>query len=233
MADRFFLETPIADGLATLGNEQAHHLTKVMRAKVGDQIGLFDGKGVEYEAQIVAISKKSASLEVISSQSKPDLTPELTIAVALPKGDRQKFLVEKLVELGANKLIPLGTKRGVAVANAKAIDRIKKQVVEATKQCRRSHLMKVGELQDVKQLIEKSQPDECHLFLADPYSKNKLSEADLQDEKQIIIAIGPEGGFSNAENESFVNSSWQPISFSPNVLRIETAAVSAIAILRS
>ena len=145
MSQRFFLDSnPGSDRLAagdaiTLEGDQAHHAINVMRFNAGDQIVLFDGTGIEYVATVEEVQKKSISLAIIESvENSRSLKTSITIAVALPKGDRQKFLVEKLVELGVQTLIPLKTKRAVAVPNPKVIARLSKQVVEASKQCGRA-----------------------------------------------------------------------------------------------
>ena len=144
MAHRFFLpDFPLQDTV-TLDGDQAHHAAQVMRFEVGDSIILFDGQGTEATCEINAISRKRVEL-TIKDRNTADraLSTELTMAVALPKKDRQKFLIEKLVELGVDRLIPVQAERSVAEANQKVIERIKKQVIEACKQCERNRLMQI------------------------------------------------------------------------------------------
>lgn len=230
MADRFYLSQPVTGGRATLYDDQAHHLSRVMRAKPGDQAILFDGCGNEYAATIEDVSKKNVTLTIDSTTSVPDPNqPEIVVACALPKGDRQKFLVEKLVELGANRFVPLKTQRSVAEASTKVIERIEKQVIEASKQCRRSWLMQVEPQETVDSLVVAFADFEGSRLVADPYSSSHdlLLRAD-----PCVIAIGPEGGFSDQEASVFAKHNWTPVCFSPNVLRIETAAAAAVAIAR-
>ena len=234
MADRYFLGSPIVDGKATLDDDQAAHLCKVMRAKPGDEVVLFDGQGNEFVCETETVSKKSVTLIVKSSQLVADLSPKISVAVALPKGDRQKFLVEKLVELGASKLIPCATRRGVAVANEGALNRLRKQVVEATKQCRRGRLMEVDTPRSIAQLIDAAndcEPDQIKL-IADPYTDKDLANLEV-GQAPTWIAIGPEGGFDEAELEQLEAAGWTKVRISQQVLRIETAAIAAIAILRA
>ena len=135
MSHRFFLDSEIRDGRTILDGDQAHHAIHVMRSKVGDEVVLFDGKGTEHTALVVAAAKKMLHLEISSSRAiDRTVQREVTIAVALPKGDRQKFLVEKLVELGVSRLVPLKTTRSVAVATGNVIDRMNRHVIEASKQ---------------------------------------------------------------------------------------------------
>ena len=230
MADRFYLSQPVADGRATLSGDQAHHLSRVMRSKPGDQVILFDGCGNEYAATIDDVSKKNVTLTIESTTSVADPNqPEVVVACALPKGDRQKFLVEKLVELGANRFVPLNTQRSVAEASSKVIERIEKQVVEASKQCRRSWLMQVDAQETVDSFIGTFAGFEGSRLVADPYAS---SHDLLHRAEPSVIAIGPEGGFSEQELQAFAESNWTPVCFSPNVLRIETAAAAAVAIAR-
>lgn len=230
MAERFFLSQPVDDGIATVAGDQAHHLSRVMRAKPGDQVILFDGRGNEYDATIKEVSKKSVSLAIDSAQTVEDPNqPEIFIACALPKGDRQKYLVEKLVELGANRLIPLKTSRSVAEASEKALDRIRKQVIEASKQSRRSWLMEVSEEATIASLLTDFADFGGSRLVADPYASAGDS---LLNDDPAVIAVGPEGGFSPDESQSFTDAGWTNVCFSPNVLRVETAAAAAVAIAR-
>src|SRR4051794_3192446 len=123
MSQRFFVETPIGDAsMARLTDAEAQHLAKVMRASVGDQLIAFDGSGCEFLAQVAKIGKTGVDLEILERRPvERELAHPLTLAVALPKGDRQKILVEKLVELGVTRLIPLETERSVAEATPAAL----------------------------------------------------------------------------------------------------------------
>ena len=132
MAPRYFLEQPPVDDAALLSGAEAHHLAHVMRARPHDEVLLFAGRG-EYRAagapvrrQVVAL-RGHAAPRVDRRASRP-----VTLAVALPKGDRQKFLVEKAVELGVARLIPLETTRGVAQPGDNALDRLRRAQKEAS-----------------------------------------------------------------------------------------------------
>lgn len=231
MAERFFLTEPVVDGKTMLSDDQAHHLSRVMRAQCGDEVTLFDGRGNEHLATIDSIAKRSVSLTVASSQQIPDPNqPEIIIASALPKGDRQKFLIEKLVELGTNRFIPLRTRRGVAAANSKVIARMEKQVIEASKQCRRDWLMQIDPELDIESLKDNFRDFAGQRLLGDPRTD---VQSPLRYNVASVVAIGPEGGFTDDESNSLIDDGWTPVCFSPNVLRIETAAVATIAILRS
>src|SRR3972149_595754 len=142
MSDRFFSSQPIASEHVTLAGPEAHHLLHVMRAKVGEQVTLFDGSGAEFDAEIARCGRSEVDLRVLERREiDRELAFELVIGVPLPKGDRQKWLVEKLTELGVTELVPLVTERGVAQPTDSALERLERGVIEAAKQCGRNRLM--------------------------------------------------------------------------------------------
>lgn len=240
MAHRFFLPDFPQQGSVTLEGDQAHHATQVMRFEVGDSIILFDGQGAEASCEIVSISKKRVELTILQrSSADRSLSTELTMAVALPKNDRQKFLIEKLVELGVSRLIPVQAERSVAAANKKVLQRIEKQVVEACKQCERNRLMQITEPMTFEQIKSwaDQQPEPVRQWIADPY--NGISIAAVNDEvaatagsagKHELVAIGPEGGFSDAELARAVEAGFRLLRIGPTILRVETAAIASAAI---
>src|SRR5215475_4969827 len=112
MPDRYFLETPPADDTARLTGPEAHHLAHVMRAKPGLEVTLFDGSGREWLARVDEVGRSEVTLALISCREVDrELSLPITLAVALPKGDRQRWLVEKATELGVTRLVPLVTER--------------------------------------------------------------------------------------------------------------------------
>src|SRR6185369_1356862 len=146
MSERFFSPHPISAGGMMLDGPEAHHLLHVMRASVGDEVTLFDGSGAEFRATVVTLRRADAELRIVErNEIDRELPFALVVGVALPKGDRQKWLVEKLTELGVTTLVPLVTERSVAQPAAAAVDRLRRYVIEAAKQCGRNRLMKIAE----------------------------------------------------------------------------------------
>lgn len=237
MSYRFFHAQPPLDGEFQLIGDQAHHAINVMRYRVGDQIVIFDGRGNEHDAEIEALTKKQLTARLLNSrQLDRSLSRSITIAVALPKGDRQKFLIEKLVELGVSTLVPLSTSRSVAEVKPKVIERIEKQIIEASKQCGRNFLMEVAPSLSVSQLCEVGSASEPPLaedalkLLAHPYDSRQLAEFSPERTQSVAVAIGPEGGFDDSEVMDLIKAGWQPVSLGPTILRIETAALAAASI---
>src|SRR5262245_53662296 len=144
MSERFFIAAPITDEQAILDGPEAHHLAHVMRAQAGQTVTLFDGSGYEFVAEIKAISKREVQLTIVERREANRESPvKLTLAVALPKGERQRWLIEKAVELGVTGLIPVQTERGVAQPSETALERLRRGVIEASKQCGRNRLMEI------------------------------------------------------------------------------------------
>lgn len=238
MSHRFFLRDIPTEAALKLSGEQAHHAANVMRFKTGDTIEVFDGRGNSCVADILGVGKKQLTAEIRSrSFQPPDLIRPLTLAVALPKGDRQKFLVEKLVELGVRRLLPLKTRRSVSVGNDKVIERLNKQVVEACKQCGRNWLMaiqpevSIDELSHVPQLDSGGEQSALRL-LADPGCDMPISGLCGQvTDVEVIAAVGPEGGFDSDEVDQLTKAGWQKVGLGPSILRVETAALAIASVL--
>ena len=235
MSQRFFVETPIVGDRARLIGPEAHHLAKVMRAQVGDSVQLFDGSGVEFNARIEHRKKDSAELAILERRAiDRELPFVLTIAVALPKGERQKWLLEKLVELGVTRLVPLVTERGVAQPVDQAVERLGRAVVEASKQCGRNRLLAVCPPSEAREWFRSAPPDALR-WIADPAgaplvnSTPDASSSSASSGNELCFAVGPEGGFTPDEVSAAHASGWQSVSLGRRILRIETAAIALAA----
>jgi 16S rRNA (uracil1498-N3)-methyltransferase len=229
MSERFFLAAPPSAGRAVLAAEEARHLARVLRGKVGDEIVVFAGGGIEWPARIVRIGRDEVELE--TGEPRPDLPtagPPLTLAVALPKGERQKWLVEKLTELGVARLVPLVTARGVAEATASARARLERGVIEACKQCGRNRLMAIDEPQSVATLLGAA-PPAARAFIADPLGAALDPTAAHHGATELLALVGPEGGFTPEELAAATAAGAVRASLGPHILRIETAAIALAA----
>ena len=229
MSERFFITTQPTGDRAVLEGDEARHLTRVLRAKVGDTVSLFDGRGREWPARVAAIGRDRVELDT----AEPAIDPQpagipVTLAVALPKGDRQKWMVEKLTELGAARLIPLETTRGVAEATASAQARLERVVIEACKQCGRNTLMEISAGRPLDRLLAEVPAGAC-VVIAHPGGTPLDVAAMPTTATEIIALVGPEGGFTDEELGVADRAGVIRISLGPHILRVETAAIALAA----
>lgn len=223
MADRYFVESPITGQRAIVTDSEAHHLLHVMRAKPGMEVVLFDGAGAEFQARVEKLSRSSVELTIMSRHEVDrELPGTMTLGVALPKGDRQKWLVEKVVELGAQRLVPLVTTRGVAQPVTQALARLKRAVIEASKQCGRNRLMEIVEPMAWETFVQTSDPSASRL-IAHPEAGARLETLPISG--NVSLAVGPEGGFTDDEVAVARQAGWQAVDLGTRILRVETAAV--------
>lgn len=231
MSRRFFVDSPITGDAAVLTGQEAQHLSKVMRAKVGDELILFDGGGAEFTARVEKIGRAQVDLSIITKcEIDRELPFRLVIGVALPKGDRQRWLVEKLVELGVTELVPLVTARGVAQPIGNALERLQRAVVEASKQCGRNRLMVVGEACTLETFLANASDSNLRL-IAHPPAIGDAAASWISRAERVVVAIGPEGGFTDQELAIAEQQHWNKVSLGSRVLRTETAAVAIAAVI--
>ncbi|MCX7426011.1 MAG: RsmE family RNA methyltransferase [Planctomycetia bacterium] len=230
MTDRYFVEPAISGDTAVLAGPEAHHLTHVKRARPGARVTLFDGSGAEFPAEVRTIGRGEVVLSVLGRDEIDRESPiELTLAVSLPKGDRQRWLVEKCTELGVSGIVPLITTRSVVQPGPQAAKRLARAVIEASKQCGRNRLLAIRDAQGWADFV--ASPVACDRFntlrlVAHPAATTTpmdLLGAGLPD--RVLLAVGPEGGFTPEEVELALAAGWRAIDLGPRILRIETAAV--------
>jgi 16S rRNA (uracil1498-N3)-methyltransferase len=240
MSERFFVEQPIEGDQAILVGAEAHHLCHVLRARRGEFVTLFDGTGCEYRARIEAIARAHVSLSVLDkSLVDRELPFSLTLGVSLPRGDRQKWMVEKLSELGATRLVPLLAQRTVAEPGAAARERLRRAAIEAAKQCGRNRLLEIDEPVQLADFLAAASPAGQRWFLhpqTPPDDDTCGAESPSMPHSPIpspgtavVIAVGPEGGFTDEEFQESLTRGWSPRSLGPRILRIETAAIAITA----
>ncbi len=219
--------------LVPMQNKVFNNLIHVMRAAPGKQILLFDGSGAEFPAVVKQVGRSEVELSVTSrAEINRELPVEVTLGVALPKGDRQKWLVEKAVEVGVTRIIPLRTQRGVAQPVEQALSRLRRAVIEASKQCGRNRLLQIDEPQDWPDFLDNAAGRPCRL-LAEPQGFHRSSHLPIPEElpDAVILAVGPEGGFASEEAALAVAAGWHTVDLGPRILRVETAALMLVALV--
>jgi 16S rRNA (uracil1498-N3)-methyltransferase len=238
-ADRYFCDFPIGGDRVVLTGGEAHHLVHVMRGRPGMRVTLFDGSGWEYPAQVDEVLPGEVRLTVLGrGEIDRELPVDIRLGVSLPKGDRQKWLVEKAVELGVAAIIPLRTARSVAQPLPPALARLRRTVIEASKQCGRNRLLEIGEPQEWGDFVAAA-PAGAVRLLAHPGKELTVSGCQLPaplttDNGQLLpvyLAVGPEGGFTPDEVALATAAGWQQVDLGRRTLRIETAALLLVALV--
>lgn len=231
MADRFFApELPAAGSVALTGDE-ARHLARVARREVGDLVEVFDGQGRGFVACIELIERDRVVLALGSAILDRRASLDLSLLVAVPKGDRIDWLVEKATELGVTRLVPLKTERSVVDPRAAKIERLRRAVIEASKQCGRNRLMILDEPTSLSHLLltEKSPIR----LLADAGGLPPSRWPVVSAGSRVALAVGPEGGWTDEERRLAAEYGWIIVGLGPTRLRVETAAIAGSTILFS
>ncbi len=219
------------DSVEIVGEEFAH-LVHVMRKKEGDVIRVVDGQGTAYSVTLTSIRKKTAAGKIDSRYSSHNESERaVTLAVGILKNPSKfDFLVEKATELGVKKFVPLTTQRTIP-HHAKS-DRWQKLALAAMKQCGRSYLPDVEELQEFSSVLETVRAYDLSIVCHES-AKEVSTMSDVLHKKpaSILILIGPEGGFAEEEFSSCVRAGCAAVSLGPRRLRTETAAITAAALV--
>jgi 16S rRNA (uracil1498-N3)-methyltransferase len=213
-------------GELLLSESESHHLRDVLRAQLNDQVELFDPTGQTALATITELSAKGLKVRITEVQ-KAVPTSQITIASALPKGDRADWMIEKLSELGVWRFIPLQTERSVVHPEGKnKFERWTRIATEAAKQSRRTGIMQIDPLTPLAALLPKLQ---SALYLSPDPQASSLSSI-LYPLSSRSLLIGPEGGWSDEEIALFTSRNIAPARLTDTILRIETAAITAAAL---
>ena len=222
----FFSNILSANLTDKLDKSQSHYLTKVMRVKENEVFSLFNKEG-EWEAKILGISKSIVEFKTTKQLRQKENTKELWLAFSPIKSNYQNFMIQKATELGVTKFLPIIFDRTVVRKINK--ERLEKIVIEASEQSNRINVPSIESPQTLDIFLKKNSMD---LIFTDLNSDNiKVDKSKLTD-KPVCIIIGPEGDFSEVEREKILGfKGVQPIKINENILRSETAVISAISIV--
>ncbi len=223
---RLYVEHALGQGQSVpVSREQAHYLFGVMRLGVGAQVLLFDGQSGEWRAEVVEAGKRGGTL-VVSEQTKPlQMPPDLWLIFAPIKKARTDFIVEKSVEMGVSRILPVQTD----FTNAGRIqrDRLQAHAVEAAEQCGGTYVPDVAEMVRLDRLLADWDKSRQIMFCDEAKVASKPTLPALASPWAVLI--GPEGGFSPAERDRLQRLAHaHPISLGPRILRADTAAVAAL-----
>ncbi|MDC0126385.1 16S rRNA (uracil(1498)-N(3))-methyltransferase [Candidatus Pelagibacter sp.] len=222
----FFKESLTINFTAKLDKSQSHYVTKVMRIKIGEIFSLFNSSG-EWEAKILTLSKSVVEFNIIKQLRQKESTKEMWLAFSPIKSNYFNFMIQKATELGVTKFIPIIFDRTIVRKINK--ERLKKVIIEAAEQSNRINVPSIEEPQSLKNFLSNEKMD---LIFTDLNSQNKKIDSGKLTNNPTCVIIGPEGDFSEEEREKILSfKGVQPIKINENILRSETAVISAISIV--
>ena len=201
--------------------DQIRHL-KVLRLREGEKIGVFDGKGHEFE---VVYSEKVSSGKIrLEKAIKPSQEPKIaiTLAIAVPKGARMDLLVEKVSEIGVNRIVPIICSRSVVEPREQKIERLRRIAIEASAQSERSIVPTISELTEFAKILETAKQYN-HAYICHKTGEPLAKVFDKCE--SLLLIVGPEGDFTEAEMQAAKEAGCTTITLGPTILRTETAGI--------
>jgi len=235
MRRRFFVDE-VRSGRAEISGDDARHLTRVLRVEAGERYEISDNRNV-YLAEIETARKEHVSFRTLEKLAPPAPAVRLILCAALIKFDHFEWMIEKATELGVSEIVPVETirsERSLERAAHKRVERWRRIALEASQQARRAFLPEVSEPEPLRDALVREAT--CRFALDENPCARPLNAAlpaarDPQD--TVAMLIGPEGGWTDEERTQFIAAQWTPVSLGPLVLRAETAALAALAIVNS
>jgi 16S rRNA (uracil1498-N3)-methyltransferase len=242
------------DATAALHGDQAQHLSRVLRAQPGMEFDIIAG-GRAWLARIASVDRDSVHFTLLHELETAAALP-VTLLLSVFKFDRMEWAIEKAVELGCGRIVPVlaeRTEKHLAQAAAKRAERWRRLALEAAKQSRRSDLPEIGEPTRLAEILARdgtatrnqdSFPEgitassPLHILLSETEEDQPLLRILEQNASQaevggIILAVGPEGGWTAAEVALFTRAGWHSASLGPRILRVETAVIAALAVVNA
>jgi 16S rRNA (uracil1498-N3)-methyltransferase len=233
MKPRFFVDAPLrAGGVCTLSEDAAHHAIHVLRLREGEAITLFNGRGGEFAARIASIQRLRIAVDLLQHRAIERESPlRVTLVQGVSAGEKMDSTLRKAVELGVAEVQPVLAARSVARPKGSRAEgrraHWQKLVIAACEQCGRN---RIPEVHALIALSDYRPSGTAARVLLSPLAEQPLSKVSLQG-SEIVVAAGPEAGFTAEEEAALASAGFMPASLGPRVLRTETAAVAALAAL--
>jgi len=222
----FFRESLSINLISKLNKPQSHYITKVMRIKTGETFSLFNSSG-EWEAKILRLTKSIVEFNITKKLRQKENIKEIWLAFSPIKSNYFNFMIQKATELGVTKFIPIIFDRTIVRKINK--ERLEKVIIEAAEQSNRINIPSIEEPQSLNNFLSNGKID---LIFTDLNSHNKKVDLEKLTSFPICIIIGPEGDFSEDERKQILAfKGVQPIKINENILRSETAVISALSIV--
>lgn len=239
---RFFIkQTDITSNIINISGEDVNHIKNVLRLKCGNNIVLNDCTGNDYLVEIIKFEENCVSTRIINSY-KSETEPQIDIILyqGLPKSDKMDLIIQKSIELGITKIVPVITERTIVkVEDKKSLEnkvkRWQRIALEAAKQCNRGIIPQIEYPISYKRALELTKESELSFIPYEKESSNNLrkymEQAKKDGLKNISVIIGPEGGFTEKEVNEAVLVGVNPVTLGPRILRTETAGIAILSIL--
>jgi 16S rRNA (uracil1498-N3)-methyltransferase len=237
---RFFLPKEMIEGRrGTVVGDELAHLRKVLRLEPGDRFIVFDDTGWEHEAVVRAFSAHQGDIDILRSYRAEQESPlQITLALGLTKGEKMDFVVEKATELGVSNMVPFISAYTVPKLDDRKAqarnERWKKIAVSAAKQSGRTRLPKIYPLCEFREFVRQPRDDGLKLFFWEREGQQTLKQVHHRqpDVRAVLLAIGPEGGFSLEEADMAQRHGFASVQLGPRILRAETAALTALSLVQ-
>jgi len=253
MSCRIFVEEPEIGGggeLVTLAGEMARYVTRVLRLQEDDKISLFNGRGAEYLCTIKEVKGKNLILSVMEKRViNRESNLRITLCQAVPKGKKMDFIIQKATELGVHSFAPFVSSRTIFRPDKRdgegKVKRWEKVALEAARQCGRNLVPAVKAISSMEEMLKTVRPGkgdgilkimlwegEETRSLDDLVSKAESSRGKDLSPEEVVVLIGPEGGFSDDEAAAASEEGFLTVSLGKRILRTETAGLAAVSILQ-
>lgn len=234
----FYVPPPqIHTDTATITDSEQHHLRNVLRLTPGATIRIIDGQGNVYTAEVLDIgtNRKPIEARILTHEFHASVLPTLTLFQGLPKNDKMELILQKATEIGVTQIVPIYAAHALQKPSQNRYERWHRIVISATKQCKRTWLPKLCEPQTFEASLTRLDQFSLCLFF-NPHSGQESRVQHIREVLRevsrataIALFVGPEGGFSNQEVTTAIESGCVPVTLGRNILRTETAAITAVA----
>ena len=232
MTRRRWIADEVSGNRAALTGDHARHLAQVLRAQVGQEFDLSTGAEVR-RGKVISVHPDRVEFELGEAIAQPEQT-QITVAISIFKFDRMEWAIEKCAELGVARIIPViavRTEKHLAAAAQKRVERWRRIVHQAAEQSRRTSAPEIAEPIQFKELFAVT--GETKIVLSEVEHQLTLKGALPSDAKSVLLAFGPEGGWTDQELSAFRETGWKSASLGNTILRAETAVIAATAVALS
>lgn len=220
-------QVPAVGKSVTLDERESHHAAGARRLRVGDTVRLLDGAGMVADGTIETLTKNALTVSIVQRQLVPAVTRSVHVVCALPKGDRQRYLLDMLTQIGITSFTPLLCERSFVKPKRALLERLQRVMIEACKQSQNPFLPELRHPMELADIMREITTGGCYCMVAHQHG----DEFQLPEQNTLYMLVGPEGGFTEPELKLMIDGGAVLVSLGANILRIETAAVTGAGLL--